>query len=182
MSMISRWIQIYFEDGKKNLYNEKTEKAIEDYTHAISLLDREVDSDFKRGLYFERGIACLIERNLNQAKFDFGMAFSGDLKYRRKLGWLYVINCLINGGKYYGITWQIPREKRVGEHKREAEFGKRTSWIYEAIREYGWNNFEVEWLLDEIFITRESLKTIENQIIIITKTINSSICYNMDQI
>jgi len=57
------------------------------------------------------------------------------------MGWIYMIKNKINGKIYIGQTTR-PIEKRFAEHRTRK---KGYSAIHDAIKKYGWNNFEIDW-------------------------------------
>lgn len=61
---------------------------------------------------------------------------------KEKLSHLYVIENLINGKKYFGITTQNPATKRWIGHKTVAKRMVRKTPLYLSMRKYGFQNFD----------------------------------------
>ena len=77
-------------------------------------------------------------------------------------GWIYMIRNLINDLRYIGQT--IDLDRRLKDHKRS----KYDDYFHNSIRKYGWNNFEVIILHDNIPL--QDLNWLEKQCIWIYNT------------
>ena len=75
------------------------------------------------------------------------------LKNEKGFGAIYKITNLINGKMYIGQTTKLYINNRWCEHKNNARNGER-SYLYNAIRKYGENNFEFKVLLSKIPIDK----------------------------
>ena len=60
---------------------------------------------------------------------------------------VYCISNKINNKKYVGFTSMTIAE-RMGQHRHKAISGKSKSIIHNAIRKYGWDNFDVSVLYE----------------------------------
>lgn len=88
----------------------------------------------------------------------------------------YIVYChinKINGKKYVGQTMRTPKQR----------FGKdgnnycKCPYFYNAIKKYGWNNFEHKVLIDNL--TKEEADELEKIYIEIYQTQNSNFGYNL---
>lgn len=75
------------------------------------------------------------------------------VKNENGFGVIYKITNLINGKQYIGQTSKLYVNTRWCEHKNNARNGKK-SYLYNAIRKYGEDNFEFKVLLSKIPIEK----------------------------
>lgn len=81
---------------------------------------------------------------------------------------LYQYKNKVTGNKYYGITENLKR--RCATHRHRAKSGDKTKF-YDAVRRYGWDNFELEVLAEG---DKESMAAKEIELIT-----NDPDCYNL---
>ena len=99
------------------------------------------------------------------------------LKKEEIFGYIYKISNLINGKIYVGRTGDNVKS-RFGAHKRRARFGE-TTFLYNAIRKYGEENFKVEEIC--VCFSAESTVEAEMELIKVYNLNDREIGYNMSE-
>ena len=96
---------------------------------------------------------------------------------RNCFGSIYMIENMINSMRYIGQTKIDPPSGRITTHIRESKKGSTTN-LHQAMREFGWSNFEVYWLHYKN-VPVKYLDSIEKLYIRRYKTQDETIGYNM---
>ena len=86
---------------------------------------------------------------------------------------VYILTCTVTGLKYVGKTNDL--ERRIQEHIYDARRGG-TADLHKAIREHGWNSFEVS--IDEETLSHSRAKVSETYMIATLNTCDGP-GYNM---
>ena len=86
---------------------------------------------------------------------------------------VYIHTNKLNGKKYVGITSQTPNERW-----RNGNGYKGSTYFYNAIQKYGWNNFEHE--IYKSNLSKEKACDLEVRLIAELKTNNEEFGYNLD--
>lgn len=89
---------------------------------------------------------------------------------------VYAARCIISSKIYVGVTNNF--KLRKSQHKSKANTGRRTVF-YNAIRKYGWDNFE--WCIIESVPTRAAANEIEQYWINYFKSNVRAFGYNMTE-